>query len=208
MLDLVQGTAEWRAARLGVATASRMDDVMAKGRAGAPSASRANYLAQLVIERLTKAPMETYSNATMDRGTELEPEARGAYEFQTGVAVEQVGFIPHPSIPNSGASPDGMVGADGLVEIKCPNSATHLATLRGGDIAKGYMLQMQWQMACTNRQWCDFVSYDPRFPIHLRLHVRRVLRDNGLIAEMTGAVKTFLAEVDATVAELSLKEAA
>lgn len=208
MLDVAQGTDAWRQARLGFATGSRMDDVMAKGRSGAPSASRANYLAQLVIERLTGAPMETYSNAAMDRGTELEPEARSAYEFHAGVTVVETGFCEHPTIASTGASPDGMVGDDGLVEIKCPNSATHLATLRGGEIAKGYMLQMQWQMACTGRQWCDFVSYDPRFPIHLRLHVRRVPRDNGLIAEMTGAVKAFLADVDAAVSELELREAA
>lgn len=208
MLDVVQGSPEWRAARLGYATASQMDSIMAKGRSGAPSATRANYIAQLVIERLTGEPTESYTNAAMDRGTELEPEARAAYEFQVGGSVVATGFHAHPSIACSGASPDGLIGNDGLIEIKCPNSATHLATLRGAEIARGYLLQMQWQMACTGRQWCDFVSYDPRFPFHLRLHIRRVPRDNGLIAEMTGAVKTLLAEVDAAVAELSMKEAA
>lgn len=208
MLDVVQGTPEWRAARLGLATASRMDAVMAKGRSGNPSATRDNYIAQLVVERLTGVSVDSYTNAAMERGTELEPEARAAYEFQAGVTVKEAGFVPHPYIANTGGSPDGLVGDDGLIEIKCPNMATHLATVRSGEIARGYVLQIQWCMAVTGRQWCDFVSYDPRFPLELQLKIIRVPRDNGLIAEMTGAVKAFLAEVDAAVAELSLKEAA
>jgi putative phage-type endonuclease len=208
MLDALQGAPEWRAARCGKITASGVGDVMAKGRGGAPSASRANYIARLVVERLTGEPAETYSSAAMERGVEVESEAREAYAFHSGVEVVQSGFVPHPTIAWAGASPDGLVGMDGLVEIKCPNMSTHLDTLRGGAVPRCYVLQMQWQMACTRRVWCDYVSYDPRFPLHLRLYVRRVARDDGLIAEITGAVEPALAEVDAAVNELMLQEAA
>lgn len=197
-----QGSAEWIEARLGRVTASRVADVIARTKTG-PSASRANYLAELVAERLTGARGETFSSAAMQWGTDNEAEARLAYEFRTDASVEQVGFIPHPSIEMSGASPDGLVGADGLVEIKCPNTATHIETLLTGSIPGKYETQMLWQMACTGRAWCDFASFDPRLPEEMRLFVKRFARDDARIAEMEEAVREFLFELDTTVRRLS-----
>lgn len=202
MEQMEQGSEAWFAARLGRVTASRVADVIAKTKSGY-STSRANYAAQLVLERLTGTVAESYSNAAMEWGTAQEPEARIAYEFLKNMAVEQVGFVSHPRITMAGASPDGLVGTDGLVEIKCPNSATHLETLLGQAIPGKYQTQMLWQMACTGRVWCDFVSYDPRLPESMQLFVRRLERDAGRIAELEAEVTAFLAEIDATVAELT-----
>src|SRR6478752_2514409 len=173
MTGVIQGTAEWHALRLGKVTASRVADVMAKTKTG-PSASRASYAAQLVAERLTGTPAESFSNAAMQWGNDKEPEARSLYEFRTEALIEEVGFIDHPTIAMTGASPDGQVDADGLVEIKCPQTATHIDTFVSGAVPTKYLTQMQWQMACTGRAWCDFVSYDPRLPEAMRLFVRRV----------------------------------
>lgn len=201
MTEIEQGSAEWFQQRLGKVTASRVADVIAKTKTGW-GASRGNYLAQLVAERLTGAVAESYSNAAMQWGTDTEPQARLAYEFRTDATVEQVAFVDHPSIPMSGASPDGLVGADGLVEIKCPNTATHIETLRTGKVPAKYVTQMQWQMACTGRAWCDFVSFDPRMPESMALWIERVTRDDDEIAELERLVTDFLAELDATVADL------
>jgi len=201
-IDLVQGTDEWLSIRLGKVTASRVADVIARTKTG-PSASRANYMAELVAERLTGARGETYTNAAMQWGTDNEPEARLAYEFRHDVTVEQVGFIAHPSIEMSGASPDGLVAADGLVEIKCPNTATHIETLLTGTVPAKYETQMLWQMACTGRAWCDFASFDPRLPEEMRLFVKRFARDDKRIAEMEEQVREFLFELDTTVRRLS-----
>jgi putative phage-type endonuclease len=195
MID--QRTPEWFAARLGKVTASKIADVMASGRAGALSVTRANYLAQLLCERLTGRATEGYTNDAMQHGTDNEPIAINAYEMAQDVIVNPIGFVDHPTIAMSGASPDGLVGEDGLIEVKCPNSATHLATLKGGSIDGRYLKQMQWQMACTGRKWCDFVSFDPRMPDHLQLHVRRVALDLDLVREIEAAVCEFLAELDA-----------
>lgn len=197
-----QQSEEWFAARLGKVTASRVADVIARTKSG-PSASRANYMAELVAERLTGARGETFTNAAMAWGTDNEPEARLAYEFRTDVTVEQVGFIAHPSIEMSGASPDGLVAADGLVEIKCPNTATHIETLLTGTVPAKYETQMLWQMACTGRAWCDFASFDPRLPEEMRLFVKRFARDDKRIAEMEEQVREFLFELDTTVRRLS-----
>lgn len=197
-----QGTDAWKKARAGKVTASKIDAVMAKGRGGAPSSTRANYLAQLVAERLTGVPFEGYTNAAMQHGTGTEPQARACYTLATFAAVEEVGFVPHPTIADAGASPDGLIGTDGLVEIKCPNPATHIATLRGAPIDGGYLKQMMFQMACTGRLWCDFVSFDPRLPDEMQLHIRRVHRDPQMIVEIETAVREFLAEVEATVSDL------
>ena len=197
-----QGTPEWLAERLGKATASRIADIMAKTKSG-PSASRQNYAAELIAERLTGVGGDFYINAAMQRGTDLEPLARDAYSFESGNAVVPVGLVAHPSIEMSGASPDGLVGADGLIEIKAPGTAKHIATLTGSSIDGKYICQMQWQMSCTERQWCDFVSYDPRLPVEMQLATRRVHRDDLAIAEMEREVIVFLAEVDATVALLT-----
>ena len=197
-----QGSLEWHAMRLGRVTASRVADVVARTKTGY-SASRANYAAQLIAERLTGNMAETFTNAAMEWGTAMETDARTAYEFLHNASVDQVAFVDHPSIPMTGASPDGLVGADGLVEIKCPNTATHIDTLLGQSIPGKYETQMLWQMACTGRAWCDFVSFDPRLPEHMQLWVKRFSRDDRRIAELEAEVRTFLAEIDAKVADLN-----
>ena len=199
--DLVQGSPEWFQARLGKVTASRVADVTAKTKTGW-GASRKNYAAELVAERLTGVTANSYTNAAMQWGTDTEPQARAAYEFFRDAEVQEVGFVDHPSIPMTGASPDGLVGIEGMVEIKCPNTATHIDTLLGQAIADKYVVQMQWQMACADRQWCDFVSFDPRMPEHLRMFIARVHRDSERIAELESAVNDFLAEINKTVTAL------
>lgn len=199
-----QGTDAWKAERAGKATASRIADITAKTKTGW-GASRANYAAQLVAERLTGEVQDGFTNAAMQWGTEKEPEARSAYEFRTDATVEQVGFIPHPKIAMSGASPDGTVGDDGLLEIKCPNTATHIETLLGGAVPSKYVTQMQWQMACTGRKWCDFVSYDPRMPEAMRFFCVRLRRDDVAIADLEKLVSEFLKEVSDTVTLLTAK---
>jgi putative phage-type endonuclease len=202
--DIIQGSPEWFAIRCGKVTASRVADVIAKTKTG-PSASRANYAAQLIAERLTGVVAESFSNAAMQHGTDTEPAARSAYEFYRNVDVTEIGFVPHPSIADAGASPDGLVDADGLVEIKCPNTATHIETLLGGSVPGKYITQMQWQMACTGRDWCDFVSYDPRLPESMKLFVQRVQRDPAAIVGLQTEVTTFLREIDAKVRDLRAK---
>ena len=171
-----QRTPEWFAARLGKVTASRVSDIIGKTQSGY-SASRANYMALLVCERLTGAAAESYSNAAMQHGTDTEPMALSAYEAAKGVLVQAEGFVTHPSIEQSGASPDGLVGDSGLIEIKCPNTATHLDTLLSKKMPSKHRPQVQWQMACTGRHWCDFVSYDPRLPERLQMFVVREIYD-------------------------------
>lgn len=201
MTEIIQGSAEWHALRLGKATASRIADVVAKTKTGW-GASRANYMAELIAERLTEHAAESYTNAAMQWGTEKEPEALAAYEFLTNVEIERVAFVHHPAIAMSGASPDGLVGTAGMVEVKCPNTATHLDTLLGEPIAGKYITQMQWQMACARREWCDFGSYDPRLPAEMQLFIKRVPRDNAMIASLETDVARFLAELDEKVASL------
>ena len=196
-----QRSADWYAIRCGRATASRIADIVARTKSG-PSASRANYAAQLVAERLTGYIEPGFTSPAMQWGVDTEAEARMAYGMYAGALVDEVGFVEHPRVAMSGASPDGLVGADGLVEIKCPNTATHIETLRGAPVAAKYRDQMQWQLACTGRAWCDFASYDPRLPETLRLHVTRIDRDDARIAELEREVAAFLAEVAETVAEL------
>lgn len=199
-----QRTADWFSARCGRVTASRVADVLARTKTGV-SASRATYAAQLVCERLTGAVEQGFTNSAMQWGVDNESAARDLYSFEAGVDVAEVGFVVHPSIAMAGASPDGLVGNDGLVEFKCPNSATHIETLTTERVPAKYVSQMQWQMACTGRAFCDFASFDPRLPAELRLFVKRVERDDALIAEMEREVIAFLAEVDATVAKLQAK---
>ena len=201
MSDIVQGSDEWKQLRLGKVTASRVADMVARTKSGY-GASRANYAAQLIAERLTGVAAESYTNAAMQHGTDTEPEARNAYEFYQGVTVEQVAFVPHPTIADAGCSPDGLVGDDGMVEIKCPNTATHLDTLLGRTVPAKYIDQMQFQMSCCGRQWCDFVSYDPRMPEHMRLFVQRVARDDNRIAELEAEAVTFLKEIAFKIEQL------
>ena len=193
---------EWFKARCGKVTASRISDVMATLRSGGEAASRRNYRAQLVAERLTGVPAESYSSPAMQWGVENEPLARAAYEVHGGVFTDEVGFVPHPTIENTGASPDGLVGADGLVELKCPNTATHIDYLLSNAIPTEYQLQMLWQMECTGREWCDFVSFDPRLPEELQLLVIRFRRDEGQIEVIRREVVKFLQEVQQMVANL------
>ena len=196
-----QGTPEWFEERLGKATASRVADICAKTKSG-PAASRGNYLLELVTERLSGEPTPFFANAAMQWGTDNEPHAREAYEVTREVFVEEVGFIGHPLMKMAGASPDGLVGEHGLVEIKCPQSLTHVTTLRANEVPAKYLPQIYFQMACTGRTWCDFVSYDPRLPTNCQLFVKRVERDHVKIAEIENEVEAFLAEVAATETEL------
>jgi putative phage-type endonuclease len=203
-----QGSEEWFAQRLGKATASRIADIVAKTKAGY-STSRENYCVELALERITGKRQEFYTNDAMKWGTETEPLARAAYEAHTGNIVDEVAMIDHPVIHMSGASPDGLIDHDGLIEIKCPNSATHIKTMLSGKPDSKYITQMMWQMACTNRKWCDFASFDPRFPAHLQLFVKRIERDDEMINELEASVSEFLDEVAAMVFQLNnMKEAA
>jgi len=198
---MIQGSQEWANARLGKATASRIADIVAKTKTGWGS-SRANYMAELLCERLTGQPAEKYENDSMRWGVEKEAEARDAYAWRTDVEVALVGFIPHSRIPMTGASPDGLIGHDGMVEIKAPNSATHIDTLLSGKIPEKYIVQMMWQMSCCERQWCDFVSYDPRLPHAMQLFIKRVSRHEEQIADLTKHVVAFLEELDAKLCAL------
>ena len=201
-MEIEQRTEEWFAARLGKVTASRVADVIAKTKTGY-SASRENYMAQLVVERLTQTKAESYTSAAMMHGVEQEPFARAAYEAAQGVMVEEVGFVRHPTIEWAGASPDGLVGDDGCVEIKCPNTATMIETLLSQKVPGKYITQMQFQMACTGRKWCDYVSFDPRMPAKAQMFVRRVDRDDEYIAEIEAEIVKFLAEVESQVQKLN-----
>jgi putative phage-type endonuclease len=196
-----QGTPEWHQMRLGRVTASRVADVIAKTKTGW-GASRANYMAELLVERLTGAPQDSYTNAAMQHGIDTEPAARAAYEFMRDCEVVAAGFVGHLSIAMSGASPDGFIGHDGLVEFKCPLSATHIDTLLGNSIPAKYIAQMQFQMACTERAWCDWVSFDPRLPASMQLFVQRVPRDDAFIAELEKNIVAFLKELDDKLAAL------
>ena len=196
-----QRTPEWFAARCGRVTASRVADVMAKTKTGY-SASRQNYMGQLVAERLTGSPAKSFSSASMQWGTDTEPLARAAYEIETGVMVDEVGFIPHPAIPWSGASPDGLIGPDGLIEIKCPDTDTHIEYLLSGAVPPKYKPQMAFQLMCTGRAWCDFASFDPRMPKDLQLYIVRFTPPEDYCKEVETEVRKFLAEVDETVEKL------
>jgi putative phage-type endonuclease len=196
-----QRTTEWFAQRCGHLTASRIADMMARTQKGW-GASRANYAAQLIAERLTGVAESGFTSAAMQHGIDTEAAARAAYGFMKDVEVIEAPFVLHPRLAWSGASPDGFMGDDGLIEIKCPNTATHITTLRGGEIPDKYIKQMQWQMACAEKDWCDFVSFDPRMPVEMQLHIQRVDRNNDLIAEIESAAIGFLDEIAATVAEL------
>ena len=196
-----QRTPEWFAARLGKVTASRISDIIAKTQSGY-SASRANYMALLICERLTGAAAESYSNAAMQHGTDTEPMALSAYEAAKGVLVQAEGFVTHPSIEQSGASPDGLVGDSGLIEIKCPNTATHLDTLLAKKMPSKHRAQVQWQMACTGRHWCDFLSYDPRLPERLQMFIVREVYDPVYVAGLETEVVKFLGEMESKIKEL------
>jgi putative phage-type endonuclease len=194
-----QGTQEWLELRKGKVTASRVADILAKTKTGV-SASRANYLMELAIQRVTGVIEESYTNTAMQWGKDNEGTARALYEAKADVFVDQVPFIDHPTVEGFGCSPDGLVGTDGLVEIKCPNSTTHWEYFKKNVPPQKYVIQMQAQMACTNTQWCDFVSYDPRMPERSQLLIVRVARDDSFINDvMIPEITTFLNEVEVEV---------
>jgi len=203
---MLQRTPEWFSVRLGRLTASRVADMMAKTKTGW-GASRANYAWELAIERLTGEQAPSFCSPAMQWGIETEDRARAAYQIHALCNVEEVGFVEHPNL-FAGASPDGLVGADGMVEIKCPNPATHGETLLNSTVPDKYVKQMQFQMACAGRQWCDFVSFDPRFPEPMQLWVRRVDRDDSAISEIEEAAAEFLRDVDSMVERLRARYAA
>jgi len=194
--DYPQGSDEWQAIRAGKVTASKITDIMAKLKSGKPSAGRTTYMGQLIAERLTGVKSDSFSNAAMQWGTETEPQARAAYEFLNDVEVEQIAFMDHPLISNSGMSPDGLVSDSGMLEIKCPNTATHIDFLITKKIPNNYLNQMMWQMACSSRKWCDYMSFDPRMPEHLNKLIIRVERDDKYIEEMGIEVIKFNSEIE------------
>lgn len=191
-----QGSQDWHAARLGCVTASRVADVVAKTKSGY-SAARQTYLGQLLSERLTGLATEIFQNAAMRWGSDMEAFGVEAYEAATGLETFQVGFLFHPNLAYAGASPDRLVAPDGLVEVKCPTTSTHIETLLKGEVPDRYQIQMQWQMACTGRAWCDFVSFDPRLPEAYQLFIQRVPRDAERIVALEQEVAVFLEELEA-----------
>ena len=201
-MKMEQGSDEWKKAKAGVVSASKAVAIL-KGKKGAYLASRKNYMAEKVCEILTGelTPLD-FISAPMERGTEMEPIARSMYEAKTGEWVEQDGFELHPTIKNFGASPDGLINQDGCIEIKCPNTATHIATLRGADIKIDYLIQMQVVMMVYDRQWCDFVSFDDRLPVNLQIFIKRIKRDPVLCAEIEIEVQLFNAELAEAVKDL------
>lgn len=202
---IVQGSPEWFEARRGFVTASRMADLTDKLKSGLPGAKRTNYMGQLLAERLTGVVTTGYKSAAMRHGTDTEPEARKHYAFFTNATVTEAGFVLHPSIAEAGASPDSFVGDDGLLEIKCPDTKNHADTLLSEEIPEQYLPQCHWQMACTGRKWVDFVSYDPRMPGWGMIFIKRLHRDEAIIAVLEKDVTDFLTELRDTVHRLKAK---
>jgi hypothetical protein len=199
--NLIQGSEEWKAARLGKATASRIIDIITRTKNGW-GYKRAKYMKQLIIERLTNAPVRSFSGGQVAWGKDTEEEAISAYAFETGFDVEPIGFVPHPRIALAGASPDGVVSAGGLVQIKCPGTETHVDTLFSQEVPEEHIPQIQFEMACTGHPWNDFVSYDPCVPVPMRIFLRRVERDDLMIAQLEVMVKEFLAELVGKITDL------
>ena len=191
-----QGSPEWFAARLGNATASRIADVIARTRTGY-GAPRSKYAIELSVERMTQQPIDQFVSKDMHWGMDWEPTARERYSDVAGATVKECGMIPHPTIANSGASPDGLVGRVGLLEIKCPRTTTMVDTVLSGEIPERYQAQMNWQLACTKRKWCDFVMFDPRLPKSSQIWIKRHHRNDEVIAKLEDEVAGFLIEVEA-----------
>ncbi|EHF3793295.1 YqaJ viral recombinase family protein [Salmonella enterica subsp. enterica serovar Poona] len=205
---MLQCSPEWFAARCGKVTASRLYDVMTRTKSGY-AASRQNYMAELICQRLTGKPEEGFTNAAMMRGTELEPVAREMYALnEFDAVISEVGLIDHPTIAGFAASPDGLVNDDGLIEIKCPNTWTHLQTLKTGVPKRQYLLQMHAQMMCTGRKWCDFVSFDDRLPPELAYFKTRINFDEVLAEEIEQEVVKFLTELETEIQNITHQESA
>lgn len=207
LVSVQQQTAEWLEMRIGAVTASRMADVMAKLKSGKPSQARLNYMAELVCERLTNRKQDHYVTPAMEWGIENEKLARAAYEVEFGVETQPGGLAMHDRIKWLMASPDGLVGEDGLVELKCPTTATHIEYFTAGVVPEEYHWQMLCQMACSGRQWCDFVSLDSRLPESLQLFVRRLPRDEKRIAELEAEAEKFIEEIADCIIALSKNKA-
>ena len=199
--QLIQGSEEWLRARCGSLGASQIHLALAKIKSGW-GASRENVMADLICERLTGEPTQTYESEDMRVGKEREPLAREAYCWAKGVDVELVGIVPHPQIKGTHASPDALVPPDGLLEVKCPKRSTHLATLCGAPPEGRYLLQGCWQMACTGQQWVNIASFNPEFPPEMQLYVHRMVRDNAAISKAEEQVEEFLAELNRTLTDL------
>jgi hypothetical protein len=198
---LEQGSDEWAHARCGNVTASRAADVVATIKSG-EAAVRRNYRTEIICEILTGEPYPRYKSPEMQWGIDQEPFARAAYEIDRNVMVDVCGFVLHPEVDRFGASPDGLVPDEGMIQIKCPNTSTHISWMLAGTVPLEHMPQMIAEMSCTGREWCDFVSYDPRLPEHLRLFVRRFARDNSFIGAMEREVRKFNKEIDDVLASL------
>jgi putative phage-type endonuclease len=196
-----QGSTEWLAARCGKVTASRVSDVIAKTKSGW-GASRSNYMGELIAERLTGVPAERFTNAAMAWGTETEAKACTAYQFYHGGNVQPASFYEHPTIAMAGASPDRLVDDDGILEAKCPNTSTHIEVLMGQAVPSKYIWQVQFQLACTQRKWADFISFDPRLPESMSLFVQRVPRDGEAIEYLEKEIRAFIAEMDEKLSAL------
>lgn len=202
--QIEQGSEQWLALRLGKVTGSRVADMMKRNKDGKYAASRKDYAFDLALERITgESQGPDLSNVKwVQDGKEREPEARELYAFMKGVEVRQIGFATHAWVDLFGASPDALVGEDGLLEIKCPKAKTHLEYILAGVAPEEYTPQMDAEMACTGRQWCDFVSYHPAFPAQSQLFVVRYHRDEKRIAELVKEVAAFNAEVAEIVAKI------
>ena len=200
-LELQQNTEEWLKYKCGRLGGSSIADMLTRTKTGW-GAGRLNLKARLVAERLTGCPTESYKSKAMEYGTETEAEACNVYGFMRDVDPVAVGYVDHPTIEWAGCSPDRLIGEDGLIQVKCPNTATHISSLLGGSVDGGYFKQMQWEMACTGRQWCDYVTYDKRLPPEMQLHVTHITRDHVMIANLEQEAMIFLKEVDETVQAL------
>ena len=199
-----QGSAEWLRERCGKITASRIADMMDRKKDGSPSAKSESYMHQLIVERLTGSVAEHFVNRSMLWGIEHEADARNLYEMRFDREVAAAGFIRHPDFEYTGGSPDGLVAQGGIIEIKCPETWTHLQTLQSQTVPEGYQPQIQWLLACTEREWCDFISYDPRITDHrLQLYARRVPRDEEWIARITQHVAMFEERILAYLRDVS-----
>ncbi|WP_273782699.1 lambda exonuclease family protein [Bartonella sp. ML69XJBT] len=205
-----QRTAEWFQARLGKVTASNIYNILSKTAKGTPTSKYEDYKIKLMTERLTGEISQSYITPAMQWGIEHEEEALKEYAFIYDTQITQCGFIQHPTIQMAGASPDGLIDKDGLIEIKCPQSSNHLRFFMDNEIKPEYLAQMQFQMACTGRKWCDFISYDPRFTGNsslFRMKIKRIHRDDKQIEQINQAVESFLAEIEQEIQRISTKAA-
>lgn len=200
--DGQQRTEAWYAARAGKVTASPILKVYKRIRGGGYSKERETYKYQLIAERLVGTTISQQRNAAMQRGIEKEAEARDRYQRITNLPVTEAPFVPHPHIGDAGASPDGYVGDEGLVEIKCPTSQTAVEVLLTEEVDDQYLAQIQWQLACTGRAWCDYVVFDDRLPPSMQMFVKRIERNDELIRSVEKEVREFIAEISADIERL------